>query len=654
LSSVADDNLLVRTSGLSGDEAYLVARYEYTPGFDDLDAVAVGGQGRFWFNDHVGLGVTANSNNEGDADSNLGAADLTLRKSAESWMKLQAGRSEGLVSSSLRSVDGGFGFQGPSDLAFIDAEAGAYRADFSFGFNDFFPGHHGRVTLYGQSIDAGYSSPGQATLKDTQIYGGTFRMPITSRVSLAAKADQKSEDLGLTTRAIEVNLGYKVTEKWSLNFGVRNDFREDHSPVVPLTQEQGKRTDAVAQVTFDTGAAWRVYGFVQGTVASSGGREDNNRAGVGGSYRVTKRFKIDGEASGGDLGAGGRIGTTFLVSDRTNLYLNYSLENERTDNGQHIRHGNFVSGVKSRLSDSSSVYLEERYQNGAPLTGLTHAAGVNLVAKERWNLGANAELGTLHDALTGAETDRKAAGVRMGYGRDTMQLTTAIEYRRDDAEQPDTTFAQRTTWLFRNTFKFQLTPDGRLLGKLNHSFSDSSLGEFYGGGYTEVVVGYAYRPVHNDRLSALAKYTYFYNIPTTDQFGSQGTAATFLQKSHIASGDLTYDITANWSIGGKYAFRLGQVSLDRVQRNFFDNTAHLGIVRADWRFAKNWESLAELRMLKLSDLDQRRIGALLGVYRYIGKNLKVGGGYNFTDFSDDLTDLSYDHQGAFVNVVGTW
>ena len=29
-------------------------------------------------------------------------------------------------------------------------------------------------------------------------------------------------------------------------------------------------------------------------------------------------------------------------------------------------------------------------------------------------------------------------------------------------------------------------------------------------------------------------------------------------------------------------------------------------------------------------------------------------GYNFTDFSDDLTDLSYDHQGSFVNVIGTW
>jgi hypothetical protein len=33
--------------------------------------------------------------------------------------------------------------------------------------------------------------------------------------------------------------------------------------------------------------------------------------------------------------------------------------------------------------------------------------------------------------------------------------------------------------------------------------------------------------------------------------------------------------------------------------------------------------------------------------------VKVGAGYNFTDFSDDLTDLSYKHQGVFVNLIGT-
>jgi hypothetical protein len=225
--------------------------------------------------------------------------------------------------------------------------------------------------------------------------------------------------------------------------------------------------------------------------------------------------------------------------------------------------------------------------------------------------------------------------------------------RRDDTEELDATRTERTTWLFRNNVRFTLTPDWRVIGKLNHSVSDSSLGAFFDGGYTEAVIGLAYRPVGHDRLSVLSKYTYFYNVPASDQVVSRSTAAEFIQKSHISALDLTYDLSAAWSIGGKYAYRMGQVSLDRAQPEFFDNAAQLVVLRADWRFRRGWESVTELRMLDLPRVDQRRSGALAAVYRYIGGNLKVGGGYNFTDFSDDLTDLSYRHQGAFVNIIGT-
>jgi hypothetical protein len=407
------------------------------------------------------------------------------------------------------------------------------------------------------------------------------------------------------------------------------------------------------QLAFDAGTTWRVYGFGQDTLSADAGRVDNSRFGAGGSYRLTHRFKLDGEVSDGDLGAGGRLGTSFLATEKTNLYLNYLLENDRTDAGVPVRQGSVVTGVKQRLSDSSSVYLEERYHDAGSQTGLTHAAGVNLVEKERWNVGASAEVGTLVDAQTAAQTDRKAAGVHVGYNGHSLQLTSGVEYRWDDTEQPDTTKVDRTTWLFRNSLKYQLTPDWRLVGKLNHSFSDSQLGDFYGGGYTEAVMGYAYRPVRNDRLNVLAKYTYFYNLPTDGQVGQENTPSGFVQKSQIASIDLTYDLTAIWSIGGKYAYRLGQVSLDRVNPVFFDDAAHLVVLRVDWRFLEHWEGMAEGRLLDMPDVHQTRSGALGALYRYLGKYLKAGVGYNFTDFSDDLTDLSFTHQGFFFNIIGS-
>ena len=656
LSSTASDNLLVRNSGLSGNQAYLVVQYEYTPGFDQVSEVSVGGQGHYWVNDYMRVGLTADSNS-GDDASNLGAADLTVRKSNDSWIKVQTGRSTGLVSESLQSNDGGFAFSGPGNSTFTGGKAGAYRADLSVGLNDFFDGRGGRFTLYTQSLDAGYSAPGEAAFKDTQQYGGTFKIPVTRSLSFTAKGDQKTEDQGLKTRAIELDVVYKLAERWSLSTGVRDDLRKDNSPVVPLTQEQGERTDTVAQVKFDANSVWSAYGFVQQTVAGSGNLGDNGRVGVGGSYRLSKRFKIDGEASDGDLGPGAKIGTSYLYSDQTSMYLNYSLQNELTDNnGEFISRGSegsLVSGMKKRLSDSSSVYVEERYQNGGLMNGLTHSTGVNLVPKEHWNVGASTEFGKLRDVQTGAHTDRKAAAIHMGYGSNKIAFSSAVEYRRDNAEQPDLTHTRMTMWLFRNNGKIQLTPDWRLNGKLGYSVSDSSQGQFFAGGYTEGVIGYGYRPVRNDRLNVLAKYTYFYNVPTPDQLGLQNTVAEFLQKSHIASFDVTYDLTPNWSIGSKYAYRLGEESLDRTTQDFFNNPAQLAVLRLDFRFFKQWESMAEVRTLGLPDLNQTRRGGLTAIYHRLGKDVKAGVGFNFTDFSDDLTDLKYNHRGVFFNIIAT-
>ncbi|HKE43025.1 MAG TPA: OmpA family protein [Steroidobacteraceae bacterium] len=653
LNSTEDDNQLIHSSGVSGQEAFLVVRYEYTPGFTDINAMNTGGQGHYWINDYIKVGLTASSNEEGNTDSSLRGADLTLRKSANSWVKIQGGRSAGAVSSALLSSDGGFNFAGQDPLAFTDANADGYRADVSVGFDDFFAANGARLTLYTQELDAGYSAPGFANLTDSEQYGGTLLLPFGDRVQVSAKADKKVQDLGLETSAQELDVGFHMTDHWSVSTGVRKDVREDNSLIVPLTQEQGERTDAVVQVGFDSLASWRTYAFVQDTVSKTESREDNGRMGVGSSYQFGERLRMNMEVSDGDFGPGGRLGTNYQLSDETNLYLNYGLENERTDNGLRTRRGNLISGVKQRLSDSSSMYIEERYQDTNQMSGLTHATGVNLTANNRWNFGANMEIGTLVDDLTGAGTKRKAGGIRVGYGLGSVQFSSGIEYMYDDAEQLDTTRTERTTWLLRNNFKYQVTPDWRLVGKLNYAQSESSEGQFYDGGYTEAVIGFGYRPVASDRLTALAKYTYFYNVPTTDQVTPQSIAAQFIQKSYIASLDLTYDMTQNWSVGGKYAYRRGAVSLERVDPQFLDNAAHLVIVRTDFRVGEYWEGMLEGRMLDLTDLDEQRAGALVGVYRYVGEHVKAGVGYNFTNFSEDLTDLSFTHQGVFINVSGS-
>ena len=434
---------------------------------------------------------------------------------------------------------------------------------------------------------------------------------------------------------------------------MRRDQRTDNSAVVPLTQKEGDRTDVVAKALYDSKARWSGYGFAQESVQMSGNREDNGRIGIGGAYRITDRFKLNGEVSEGDFGgAAGRLGTEYLYTDRTTLYLNYALENERTDNGLGARKGNMASGFRTRYSDSASVYLEERYTHGDVPTGLIHSTGVELAPSDHLNFGAKLDFGTLQDNRTGAEIKRTAAGVSAGYGFEKLKITSAFEYRVDDSEQLDTSTIKRTTWLTRNSLRYQLSRDWRLIGKFNYAQSESSQGQFYDGSYTEAVLGYAYRPVNNDRLNALLRYTYFYNVPAAEQISGTSTAAGIIQRSHIAALDVMYDLTSRWTVGGKYGYRLGQVSLDRVNPEYFDSRASLYIVRADWHFVHHWDALIEGRLLDLPDAEDRLSGVLLGIYRHLGNHIKLGVGYNFSKFSDDLTDMDYEHQGLFINIIG--
>ncbi len=379
VASTVEDSLLVRSQGLSGNEAWLVVQYEYSPGLDEIDALTFGGQGEYWLNDFVKLGVTANRNQDGGKDSNLYGGDVTLRKSDQSWIKLQAGRSEGLVSSSLFSEDGGFDFFGqPASPAASGAGAGAYRADVSVGVSDFLKGREGRLSVYFQTLDGGYSGPGLSAATATDFYGGVIDVPFTEKLHLAAKADRRAQQDGLETTAQEVDLGYQLTQQWKMSAGVRNDLREDASAVVPVTQEEGARTDAVVQAAFASGDSWRGYSFAQATLARSGDREENRRVGLGGAHRFGERLLLDGEVSYGDLGPAVKLGTTFQESERSQRYVSYALENELPDDGLHERRGSLISGARTRLSDSASVYMEDRLQRADSANGLTRTLGVSL------------------------------------------------------------------------------------------------------------------------------------------------------------------------------------------------------------------------------------------------------------------------------------
>ncbi|HEY4318395.1 MAG TPA: OmpA family protein [Herbaspirillum sp.] len=418
---------------------------------------------------------------------------------------------------------------------------------------------------------------------------------------------------------------------------------------------------------------WDSYGFVQGTVARTGDRGENDRAGLGGSYQVSNRLRLGAEASGGSGGVGGRLSGDYQVDDRSTVYLTYTMETESQDNNYAGRQGTLTSGTHYRYSDQVGMFGETRWSEGAGPKSLTHAFGVDFAPDAHWTTGVKYETGTLSDPVSG-DLKRNAVSLTAAYKYQDLKYTGALEYRTDKSTTlgsvagvcmtvdvdgnctSNSGSSDRRTWLLKNSVQYQYDPAWRLLGKLNLSRSVASQGAFYDGDYSEIVMGAAYRPIDNDRWNTLFKYTYFYNLPSPGQIDSvTGGALDFTQKSHVLDVDSTYDLLPWLSVGGKYGLRMGSLTASKDgSTGWFSSRADLMVLRLDLHLVKEWDALVEARRLRVKEADDARSGFLVGVYRHVTDNVKIGVGYNFTDFSDDLTDMSYRSHGFFLNALATF
>ncbi|MDQ7990001.1 MAG: OmpA family protein [Candidatus Dactylopiibacterium sp.] len=658
LPSLSDDGTLVRAGALVGMPVFLVADYEYTPLVGSLDTLAAGGRVAWWVSDLVRVGVTGARQTQTGGDQNLAGADILLRRSEATYLKAEVARSKGPGTGQLGSLDGGYSFQAANDVIGDTTRANAWRVEGQVDLKDVAVAPGGRLGAYAQRREAGFSAPGQITSNPLDQFGASVALPLGEKTDLRLKADRRDEVNGYNTSAGEAQVGWQATERWKFSTAVRADDKTtdalNTSTSYPSALAvEGSRTDVAVQA--DYGAdGWGAYGFAQATAQRTGTRRDNDRIGAGGRYGVSDKLGLNGEMSTGDGGVGGKAGVDYRYDDRSSVYMTYVLDTGRTDENVTGRGGTWVSGVKSRAADGLDVYTEHRQTTGAQ-AGLTHAYGVQYAPDKRWTLGAGFENGTLNAETTGA-IERQAVTLSAGYSTSQTRYSGGAEYRRDASITE-----RRTSWLLKNAWTHRLDADARWLGKLNWADSDGSGGGWAAARYTEAMLGYGYRPVFDDRLNLLFKYTYLFDLSSPGQVlagDARGNSLTttgidYQQRSHVVAVDATYDLTPRWTLGGKYAWRLGELRASRdSSAPWFRSSAELAIVRVDWDVVRRWDWMVELRSLRAKELEDRKTGWLTALYYHASENAKVGVGYNFTDYSDDLTDMSYRARGWFVNILG--
>jgi uncharacterized repeat protein (TIGR01451 family) len=651
LMSTVSDHRTVHNGGLAGQPAYLVVTYEYQPGLGRVDDLALGGRGAYWLNDHFRVGLTSYRQDSPGATQTLFGGDVTMRWTESSYVRVEKARSEGPGSGVTQSLDGGFNFVGRSGGR---GGADAHHVEAALDLDDLGLKERGDARLYWQDRDHGFSSPGQLTTgPDASRKGADLKLRLGSISQLNLHASEAEAD-SQRLRSVEAEIENQLTANWSLGVGLRSEDNEVRTPTASAyLNRAGVRSDAALKLGFKPDAEsrreWSSYGFVQGTVDRSGERRRNDRVGLGGDLRVNDRFKLNSELSTGSSGVGAMLGGEWQRNDRTTHYLNYGLDPDRTDIGYGGRQGDLTSGTRYRFADHGSVYGEQRYSHGDGPTGMVRAFGLDMNHGDHWTYGPCAANSVTCTIRWPAISTRRAGGASLGYHDLRLQYAADVEIRDESG-----TTGNRTTWLARNNASYQLNLDWRALARFNVSFSNGAGGNFADGEFAEAVAGMAYRPVANDRLNMLFRYHFFYDLPSPGQITRSGDFADFAQRSNILSLDTTYELNRWLAVGGKLAWKHGEIRDNRVDGPWFDSQTLLGIGRLDLHITNKWDAVVEGRVLDIAEADDQRAGVLVGVYRQVNRFVKFGAGYNFTDFSDDLTDLSYRHQGVFINLIGAY
>lgn len=668
LPIVADTSLFVHNSSLAGNPVWLVTTYEYTPGLTRPNALTYGGRAQHWIGEHVRLGVTGYRQGEDQSRQTLYGTDLLLRYKPGTYVRGEFAHSDGQGNGTLFSSTGGYDF---TQVTATGGGSNAFLLEGAAQLEELTRAMHGTVTGYFRRRERGYSGPGELTFGEAiDQFGGTADIPLGQIGTFKAKADITQGDL-TSRKAVEAGLTHDLGKGWYGSIGIRADDQgagqaTAYTPIAAPTNLQGERTDAAVSIGYhhvpaapaakDNGPqqktddhAWSASVFAQKTLERDGGRQSNDRVGIAGDYAVNQRLTLSGEVSDGDLGLGANAKANYQVGDRGSLYMSYQLDAENPDAFNTGRLGRLTGGTKYRIGESTNVFAEERYEYGAGPTGFTQAYGTDFTPAKGWDVGAKYEGGKLGDAL-GGSIKRDVVSGTVGYTTKAVRWSSALEYRTEDSS----TLGDRKTWAARNLVTWQANDALRLFGKAN--FSVSNGGAQTSGldaDYYELSLAAAYRPVWNDRLNLLAKLTYLDDLPSPAQVTAYNLPIDYAQRSKIGAIDATYQLTPRLAIGGKVAYRIGELRMSRDDSQpWFDSKAFFWAVRADYEVVRRWDALVELRKLSVTTAQDSELGALVALYRHFGSNVKAGIGYNFTDYSDDLSDLSHRNHGFFFNVIG--
>ena len=398
----------------------------------------------------------------------------------------------------------------------------------------------------------------------------------------------------------------------------------------PLAPADLDRTSYFLRAAYKATAALTLDGELQRVT----GTDPDTLYRLGARWAATDRLNLSAETQR-SFNSGGsglyRLGADWRVADKTRIYSRYERSTEYSGAyglGVGPISNAFTLGIDTQYMQDGSLYSEYRLRDSESGKEIQRAIGL----RNGWLLAEGLRMTTNIERLASTGGNSTAAGVGLEYTANPVwKASGRVEWRED---------TNNTNMLYTLAVARKLDSDWTLLAReyANVVKPRTSLGA--DKLQSRFQVGFAYRPVDNNKFDALGLYERKDNRDTSP--GTQIDSST-----DIISLRANYHPSRAWWLSGRYAYKnVNELLLGTVNDSY---RAQLLGGRVTYDITNRW-SLGGLASVLQGTGGDKQYAYGLEVGYVVMDNLYATLGYNWRGFASSgtaagLTGNDYTNRG---------
>lgn len=593
----------------------------------------LGGDVQLKITDKLSVGVAAARDNNPDAPYTIAGANLHLKLSKNTEVIAEVARANSVVGGTTGNFTANnsnnfAGITGPVSGSAARVEirhsdetlrARAYAATAQDGFNNSSAGLTGGRTELGASavyqVNPALSLNAEllhsedrisASKSDAASIGADLKL--SDRLTVGAGARHASQNSVTLVPSIGSNclgVGSGTTQGYNVGYGINQVGNQQIDPATG-------QPVVCNTVLLPTGPTTNL---------------DTSSLYARATWKATDAIALNGEVQR-EMGQGSttlyRLGADWRVAEKTRLYGRFEHSRQFTGAyglGVGETGSNLAIGIDTQYMQDGSIYSEYRLRDASAGREVQSAVGL----RNGWRISEGLRLVTNVERLNTSGGSASAMGLGVEYtASELWKGSSRFEWRQD---------ATNTNYLLTLGVARKLDRNWTLIGRDYLNLVDpKATGP--GRRQNQLQVGFAYRPVDNNKFDALGLY---------ERKSERDTAAGLNSTTDIVSLRANYHPTRVWWVSGRYALkRVDELLLGTIQDSYH---AQLFGSRVTYDVSNRW-SVGALATVLIGKGGARQYAYGVEVGYVVVDNLWVTLGYNFRGFRDDeLTGSDYTNRG---------